>query len=162
MKFRTSENRLYLCFCLSALGLAQDVASFEKRMTVKKLPNGLTLVICERPEAPVFSFFTLVDAGSAQDPMMADRTGAHVRAHGIQRHRQDRHDRLCRRKAGAGKSRESPTPPTSPSATRLWDATKQKLKQLEKSWKDAIAEADKFVVSPTSSARSSNKTAEKT
>src|SRR6185437_3444488 len=47
---------------------AQDLASFEKRTTVKVLPNGLTLIICERPEAPVFSFYTLVDAGSANDP----------------------------------------------------------------------------------------------
>src|SRR6202008_832346 len=59
---------------------AQDVASFEKRITVKKLANGLTLLICERPEAPVFSFFTLVDAGSVQDPM--GKTGlAHMFEH---------------------------------------------------------------------------------
>ena len=38
------------------------------RTTVKVLPNGLTLVISERHEAPVFSFYTLVDAGSANDP----------------------------------------------------------------------------------------------
>jgi len=47
---------------------AQDMASFEKRITVKVLPNGLTLIVCERPEAPVFSYFTLVNAGSADDP----------------------------------------------------------------------------------------------
>ena len=47
---------------------AQDMASFEKRTTVKVLPNGLTLIICERPEAPVFSFYTEVNAGSADDP----------------------------------------------------------------------------------------------
>ena len=47
---------------------AQDMASFEKRTTVKKLPNGLTLIVCERPEAPVFSFYTEVNAGSADDP----------------------------------------------------------------------------------------------
>jgi predicted Zn-dependent peptidase len=47
---------------------AQDLASFEKRTTVKVLPNGLTLIICERPTAPVFSYYTLVDAGSADDP----------------------------------------------------------------------------------------------
>ncbi|MDP9051116.1 MAG: insulinase family protein [Acidobacteriota bacterium] len=47
---------------------AQDLRSFEKRTTVKVLPNGLTLIVCERPEAPVFSFYTLVDAGSADDP----------------------------------------------------------------------------------------------
>jgi predicted Zn-dependent peptidase len=46
----------------------QELASFEKRVTVKVLPNGLTLIICERPEAPVFSYFTIVDAGDANDP----------------------------------------------------------------------------------------------
>ncbi len=51
--------------------MAQDLASFERRTTVKVLPNGLTLIVCERPEAPVFSFYTLVDAGSADDPQGA-------------------------------------------------------------------------------------------
>jgi predicted Zn-dependent peptidase len=46
----------------------QDLTSFEKRTTVKVLANGLTVIVCERPEAPVFSFYTLVDAGSADDP----------------------------------------------------------------------------------------------
>ena len=44
------------------------MASFEKRTTVKVLPNGLTLIVCERPEAPVFSYFTMVNTGSADDP----------------------------------------------------------------------------------------------
>jgi predicted Zn-dependent peptidase len=60
--------------CALAFGFAakaQDLASFEKRTTVKVLPNGLTLIVCERPEAPVFSFYTLVDAGSADDPQGA-------------------------------------------------------------------------------------------
>ncbi|HEY0785967.1 MAG TPA: pitrilysin family protein, partial [Acidobacteriaceae bacterium] len=47
---------------------AQDLASFEHRITTKVLPNGLTLILCERPEAPVFSYFTIVDAGDANDP----------------------------------------------------------------------------------------------
>src|SRR5947199_6304344 len=59
---------LFSLLLLSGFALAQDLASFEKRITVKTLPNGLTLVVCERHEAPVFSFFTRVDAGSAQDP----------------------------------------------------------------------------------------------
>src|SRR5215470_14791909 len=46
---------------------AQDIASFEKRITVKKLANGLTVLIMERPEAPVFSFYIHVDAGSVQE-----------------------------------------------------------------------------------------------
>ncbi|HEX2917619.1 MAG TPA: pitrilysin family protein, partial [Edaphobacter sp.] len=57
-----------LGFALVGTARAQDLASFEKRTTVKVLPNGLTLIVCERPEAPVFSFYTLVDAGSANDP----------------------------------------------------------------------------------------------
>src|SRR5215831_11122001 len=57
----------FLVCCTAAL-IGQDLASFEKRVTVKTLANGLTVVICERPEAPVVSFFTHVDAGDAQDP----------------------------------------------------------------------------------------------
>src|SRR6202521_3309565 len=73
--------RSFFVICLLlALAAAQDIASFEKRITVKKLPNGLTILICERQEAPVFSFFTLVDAGSVQDPM--GQTGlAHMFEH---------------------------------------------------------------------------------
>jgi len=49
---------------LSCAAAAQDLASFEKRVTRKILPNGMTILVCERPAAPVFSFFTHVDAGS--------------------------------------------------------------------------------------------------
>ncbi len=47
---------------------AQDLKSFEQRITTKVLPNGLTIVICERPEAPVFSYTTFIDAGDVDDP----------------------------------------------------------------------------------------------
>jgi len=47
---------------------AQDLRSFEQRTTVKVLPNGLTLILCYRPEAPVFSYSTLIDAGAVDDP----------------------------------------------------------------------------------------------
>src|SRR3954452_2258693 len=46
---------------------AQDLASFEKRTTLKKLDNGLTLIVMERPEAPVFSYATVVNVGSARE-----------------------------------------------------------------------------------------------
>src|ERR1700737_5070552 len=70
-----------LCaIALSWVAKAQDLASFEKRTTVKVLPNGLTLIVCERPEAPVFSFYTLVDAGSADDPQ-GDSGLAHMFEH---------------------------------------------------------------------------------
>ena len=47
---------------------ARELKSFEDRTMVKVLPNGLTLVLCERKDAPVFSYFTIVDAGDANDP----------------------------------------------------------------------------------------------
>src|SRR5882672_3743711 len=53
---------------LPGIAPAQDLVSFEKRTTVKVLKNGLTVILYERPEAPVFSFFTIVDAGAVQDP----------------------------------------------------------------------------------------------
>lgn len=69
MRLFSSVRWLVLSWCLLAIPcLSQDLASFEKRVTVKVLPNGLTLIICKRPEAPVFSYFTLVDAGDANDP----------------------------------------------------------------------------------------------
>src|SRR5215469_9030122 len=52
--------------CLT--GLSQDLKSFEQRITTKVLPNGLTILICERPEAPVFAYTTFVDAGDVNDP----------------------------------------------------------------------------------------------
>ncbi len=55
-----------LLVCVAAR--AQDLASFEKRITVKVLPNGLTLILCERHDAPVFSYVTFVDAGDVNDP----------------------------------------------------------------------------------------------
>src|SRR5271165_3133744 len=71
------------CLLLLAASMplaAQDLASYEKRVSVKTLPNGLTVVLWRRPEAPVFSFFTMVDAGSAQDPR--NKTGlAHMMEH---------------------------------------------------------------------------------
>src|SRR6266853_6309647 len=63
---RTLAAVVCFAFLIPALH-GQDIASFEKRITVKKLANGLTLLIMERPEAPVFSFYTRVDAGSAQE-----------------------------------------------------------------------------------------------
>src|SRR6516165_3179479 len=55
-------------FLFCRISVAQDLKSFEQRITTKVLPNGLTILICERPEAPVFSYTTFVDAGDVNDP----------------------------------------------------------------------------------------------
>ena len=117
-------RHLTIVFILTALGCTQDVASFEKRITVKQLPNGLTLLVCERPEAPVFSFFTLVDAGSAQDPMRANGTGPHVRAHGFQGHGHRSAPPTTPPRSSRWKKSKPPMPLTSPSAIKKWAATR--------------------------------------
>src|ERR1700674_1857723 len=76
-------SRFFRCFRMGGVGLvvgllgavvaggaagAQDLKSFEQRITTKVLPNGLTLIVCERPEAPVFSYTTFIDAGDVNDP----------------------------------------------------------------------------------------------
>jgi predicted Zn-dependent peptidase len=131
---------------LSAAARAQDVASFEKRVTVKKLPNGLTLIICERPEAPVFSFFTLVDAGSAQDPLRA--TGlAHMFEH-----------MAFKGTTTIGTTDYAAEKPALEKVEVAYAAyiaerdktvgrDEAKLKELEKAWKDAIDAAQKYVKS---------------
>ena len=130
---------------LSALAAAQDVASFEKRITVKKLPNGLTLLVCERPEAPVFSFFTLVDAGSSQDPMR--QTGL---AHMFEHMAFKGTDKIGTKNYAAEKSALAKVEVAYSAYIAERDKTvgrdEGKLKELEKAWKDAITEADKYVV----------------
>jgi predicted Zn-dependent peptidase len=151
MKFRRLNCRAFnvgavlLVFVLAAAACAQDLASFEKRITVKKLPNGLTLMICERAEAPVFSFFTLVDAGSAQDPMR--ETGL---AHMFEHMAFKGTDKIGTKDYAAEKPALAKVEVAYAAYIAERDKTvgrdEAKLKQLEKAWKDAIAEADKYVV----------------
>jgi predicted Zn-dependent peptidase len=73
-------RRLLMCFLAAVLAVVASIGAhgqstlapylqqFEKEITVNVLPNGLTLIICERHEAPVFSYHTLVDAGDVDDP----------------------------------------------------------------------------------------------
>jgi predicted Zn-dependent peptidase len=141
---RQALKAAVLLLLLSALAAAQDIASFEKRITVKKLPNGLTIMICERPEAPVFSFFTLVDAGSVQDPM--GQTGL---AHMFEHMAFKGTDKIGTTNYAAEKPALEKVETTYAAYIKARDKRvgqdDAKLKQLEKAWKDAIAEADKYV-----------------
>ncbi len=143
-----SRNRSFKSFAiilvLTALAAAQDVASFEKRTTVKKLDNGLTVVICERPEAPVFSFFTHVDAGSVQDPL--GQTGL---AHMFEHMAFKGTDKIGTKDYAAEKVALEKVEQTYAAYIAERDKPvgrdEKKLKDLEKAWKDAVAEADKYV-----------------
>ncbi|MFZ0477611.1 MAG: pitrilysin family protein [Terriglobales bacterium] len=132
-----------LCFVFCSLAFSQDLESFEKRTTVKKLANGLTVIICERPEAPVFSFFTHVDAGSVQDPL-----GKTCLAHMFEHMAFKGTDTIGTRdyvgeKAALAKVETAYAEYIHERDKRI-DRNDEKVKQLEQAWKDAITAADKF------------------
>ena len=124
---------------------AQDLASFEKRTTVKKLANGLTVILMERPEAPVFSYATVVNVGSAQE--VPGITGL---AHMFEHMAFKGTDKIGTTDFAAEKAALAKVE----AAYRAYDLERRKdigrddkkMADLEKAWKDAITEADKFVV----------------
>ena len=130
---------------LALPALAQDVASFEKRIKVETLDNGLTLIVMERPEAPVFSFFTHVDAGSTQE--LAGQTGL---AHMFEHMAFKGTDII----GTTNYAEEKKALAKVEVAYRAYDVERRmlarhddaKVAALEKAWKDAIVEADTFVV----------------
>lgn len=62
------------------MGFSQNLESFEERVTEFTLDNGLHFIIVERNVAPVAHFFSLVDVGSANEPV--GNTGiAHIFEH---------------------------------------------------------------------------------
>src|SRR5581483_7473114 len=130
---------------LSSLLAAQDLASFEKRVTVKTLPNGLTFVICQRHEAPVFSFFTMVDAGSSQDPR--GRTGlAHMFEHMAFKGTPDIGTKNWPAEKVALAKVEVAYAAYIAERDKRVDRDDKKVALLEKAWKDAIKNAQQYVI----------------
>ncbi|MGH9557048.1 MAG: M16 family metallopeptidase, partial [Terriglobales bacterium] len=123
---------------------AQDLASFEKRITVKKLDNGLTVLVCERPTAPVFSFFTHVDVGSVQE--VPGITGlAHMFEHMAFKGTDKIGTKDYDKEKAAIASVEEAYLAYDTERRRPVGRDEAKGRALEKAWKDAIAEADKYV-----------------
>jgi predicted Zn-dependent peptidase len=143
MKYRSLKS-VALFLALSAVAVAQDLASFEKRITVKKLDNGLTVIICERPGAPVFSFNTHVDAGSVQDPM--GQTGL---AHMFEHMAFKGTDKIGTTDYAAEKIAlarvETAYAAYITERDKQVGRDEQKLKDLQKVWQDDIADAQKYV-----------------
>lgn len=148
--WRSTARALELGLCVmvlvtAATASAQDLASFEKRTTLKVLPNGLTVLVIERPEAPVFSFFTHVDVGAAQEAM--GQTGlAHMFEHmafkgtdhiGTKNYAQEKLAIDKVEKAYLAYDAER---------RRSVGRDENKLKALEKAFRDAISAAEPFVV----------------
>src|SRR5437867_4294738 len=129
----------------AALAPAQDIASFEKRVTVKVLDNGLTVVICERHEAPVFSFFTHVNVGADRE-----RPGITGLAHMFEHMAFKGTDRIGTRDYAGEKVAlervERAYEANDMERRREIGRDDKKVAELEKGWKDAIAAADQYVV----------------
>jgi len=129
----------------AASAQAQDLASFEKRTTVKVLPNGLTLIVCERPEAPVFSFYTLVDAGSADDPQGSSGL-AHMFEHMAFKGTQDiGSTNYAAEKAALAKVEQAQAAYDAEYRKRVGQDS-VKLAQLKKVFEDAQDAAEKYVI----------------
>jgi len=124
---------------------AQDLNSFAKNITVKTLANGLTVLIYERHEAPVFSFFTQVDAGSAQDPLA--RTGlAHMFEHMAFKGTTTIGTKDYAAEKVALEKVETAYAAFIEERDKRLGRDDKKLSDLEKSWKDAVKAADQYVI----------------
>ena len=124
---------------------AQDIASFEKRITVKKLANGLTIVLMERPEAPVFSFYTRVNAGSVQEG--PGITGlAHMFEHMAFKGTQEIGTTNWPAEKAALEKVETAYAAYLKENLKEVGRDEKKVAELEKAWQTATEAADEFVV----------------
>ena len=125
--------------------LAPYLQQFENEITVKVLPNGLTLIICERPEAPVFSYHTLVDAGDVNDP-----TGESGLAHMFEHLAFKGTSQIGTRDYAAEKVAlekvEAANDAYEAEYLKPVGRDEQKLKELKKAFLAAQAEAEKYVI----------------
>src|ERR1044072_3717897 len=136
---------LFALLTIAAAAAAQDLGSYEKRTTVRKLDNGLTVLVMERPAAPGFSFATVVNVGSAQE--VPGITGlAHMFEHmafkgtdkvGTSNYEAERVALQKVEESSAAYARARRDPVNHDAA---------KIAELEKTWKAAIDEANKYVV----------------
>ena len=133
-------------FLFIALTLpAQDIASFEKRITVKKLSNGLTVVIMERPDAPVFSFYTRVDVGSVQE--VPGITGlAHMFEHMAFKGTHEIGTKNWPAEKKALAEVEKTYAAYQQENLKEVGRDAKKVAELEKAWQNAVADADQYVI----------------
>jgi len=122
-----------------------DLAQYEKRVTVKKLANGLTIILWRRPEAPVFSFYTMVDTGSAQDPL--NQTGmAHMMEHMAFKGTPDIGTTDYAKEKPALEKVEQTYAAYEAERVKRVGQDPQKLAQLKQAWEAARKEADQYVI----------------
>ncbi len=124
---------------------AQDLKAFEKKVTEFTLPNGLHFIVAERHQAPVISFYTYVNAGSANDP--SGRTGiAHMFEHMAFKGTESIRDQgLGCREEGA-RLVEDLNDSIDAERDKGFKADSSKIDQLKARLKTAMESAESFVV----------------
>ena len=136
---------IFVFFSIAITLHAQDVTSFEKRITVKKLANGLTIVVMERPEAPVFSFYTRVNAGSVQE--VPGITGlAHMFEHMAFKGTHEIGTTNWPAEKVALEKVEIAYAAYLKEKLKEVGRDEKKVAELEKAWQAAVAAADEYVV----------------
>jgi predicted Zn-dependent peptidase len=121
------------------------IKSFEQKITTKVLPNGLTIIICERPEAPVFSYTTFVDAGDVNDP--SGESGlAHMFEHLAFKGTTEIGTNNWPEEKKALEKVEAAEQAFEAEKLKPIDLDQKKLEQLQTEFQQAQAEAQKFVI----------------
>ena len=129
----------------AAPAAAQDLASFEKRLTEHRLPNGLTFLIYERPGAPVVSFYTHVNVGAAQE--VPGITGmAHMFEHMAFKGTTVIGTNDWPAEKVALDKVETSWDALYAERTKIGGGDPARLKELEKAFKDAQEAADRYIV----------------
>jgi predicted Zn-dependent peptidase len=124
---------------------AQDLKSFEQKTTTKVLANGLTLIVCERPEAPVFSYSTFIDAGDVNDP--SGESGlAHMFEHLAFKGTSEIGTTDYADEKVALAKVEAANDAYEAEYLKVVGRDEHKLAELEKAFKEATDEAHKFVI----------------
>jgi predicted Zn-dependent peptidase len=130
---------------LPALVGAQSLEEFEKRVTEFTLKNGLKFIILERHEAPVVSFHTYVDAGSANE--VKGITGlAHIFEHMAFKGTTTIGTRDYAAEARAMAKVDSLFMEIKRERWKGPNADPKRLEALEKAFKEAQEEAGKYIV----------------
>ena len=124
---------------------AQDLAEFEKRMTEFTLDNGLKFLVLERHEAPVVSFHTYADVGAVDE--VKGITGlAHIFEHMAFKGSKTIGTKDYEAESKAMAKLDELFLAIKAERRNGDRADKEKLEELQKQFKDAQEEAQKYLV----------------
>jgi predicted Zn-dependent peptidase len=125
---------------------AAGLAALEKQVKEFRLDNGLTFLVLERPDAPVFSFRTYVDVGGVDE--VAGITGiAHMFEHMAFKGTTHIGATEFEKEAAALARVEQAYNDLMAEKHKRYQADSTRIETLAKAFKDAQTEADRYVVS---------------